>query len=74
MELQEDETLVDADYPFVTCGVYEWERTAETSQERAQRFYLGAVVWVAVSSAKSYRLRIRLAFEGTAMRNREYIG
>jgi hypothetical protein len=74
VELQEEETLTEADYPFVTCGVQEWQRTAESALQRAERFYTGATIWIAVSSFRQYRLRYRFAFEGTAMRNREHIG
>lgn len=73
VELQEGETLADADYPFVTAGVQEWQRTAQTEHERAERFYTGARVWISVSSSKAYRLRHRFAFEGTVVRHREHI-
>lgn len=75
VELQEDETLVEGDYPFVTLGVQEWQRTEQTTEDDITlRFYTGAVVWIAVTASKSYRLRHRLAFEGTAMRQRQHIG
>lgn len=73
VELQENETLVDGDYPFTACGVSEW-RTTELADERAQPFYTGAVVWIRVDANFPYRLRFRFAFEGTVVRNREHIG
>lgn len=73
VELQEGETLVAGDYPHVAAGVQEWERTAQTGFAEAERFYTGARVWISVSSSKAYKLRHRLAFEGTVMRHREHI-
>lgn len=60
------------DYPFVNCGVQTW-LTTDATQNPAQVFYLGAVVWIMVSSEASYALTHRFSFEGKAMRNREYI-
>lgn len=73
VELQEGETLVAGDYPFTSCGISEWQTTVPR-QEESQLFYLSAIVWIRVQASKSYRLRFRFAFEGTAMRNRELIG
>lgn len=73
VELQENETLVDGDYPFTACGVLEWTTTV-AADERAQLFYTGAVVWIRVDAGTQYRLRFRFAFEGTVIRNREFVG
>jgi hypothetical protein len=72
VELQEDETLVDGDYPFTSCGISEWQTTAPRDVD-GKIFYLSGIVWISVVAAKSYRLRFRFGFEGIAMRNREYI-
>lgn len=73
VELQENQTLVDNDYPFTACGVSEWQTTV-ADDERGQLFYTGAVVWIRVDAGTSYRLRFRFAFEGTVIRNREFVG
>lgn len=72
VELAENETLVDGDYPFVSCGVSQWEVTKTEEDVAGLNYYLGAYVWVNVVSSKQYRLRFRLSFEGTAMKNVEY--
>ena len=72
VELMEDQVLVEGDFPFVTCGVQEWVLSGEASDDVPAR-YIGAVVWIRVSSATRYRLRFRLSFEGVAFRNAEFL-
>lgn len=71
VELQPDEYLVEGDYPFVSCGVSSWELTEVPADSTATAYYLGARVWINVSSAKVYALRFRLAFEGPLFKNVE---
>jgi hypothetical protein len=73
IELQPGETLEDGDYPFVTCGVSSWETTlAEEELNVRTPFYLGAYIYINVVASKQYRTRLRLSFEGIAVRNVEY--
>jgi hypothetical protein len=71
-ELQPGETLIAGDYPIVNCGVTRWETNEDPETRVGNVFYLGAYVWINVSSNSTYRMRFRLSFEGTAMRNVEY--
>ena len=72
VELAEGETLVDGDFPFVTCGVQAWITGEEVSDVRPVP-YIGAVVWIRVASSTRYQMRFRLSFEGMAFRNTEYL-
>lgn len=70
-EMLPGESLVEGDFPEITAGVSEWS-TTEGVDDRAIPFYLGAYLWISIKSSSSYRLRFRLMFEGTAMKNVEY--
>jgi len=72
VSLQDDEILADGDAPFVSCGVVDWLK-AENSENREPDIYLGATVWVNVSSGKDYALTHRFAFEGMAFKNIQFI-
>ncbi len=72
VELQPGEVLTPGEFPAVMCGVKEWQLTEVEADTRATPFYLGAYLWISVSSNISYRLRFRLSFEGIAMRNVEH--
>lgn len=73
VELQPGDTLVEGDYPFVTCGIAEWQTNTNVEDDTAKvPLYLGAYVYISVVSSKQYRLRFRLSFEGIAMKNVEY--
>jgi hypothetical protein len=71
VELKPGYELVDNDFPFVTAGVAEWNRT-ESADSAESLFYLGARVWIRVVSTTRYGLRFRFAFEGTTIRNVQY--
>jgi hypothetical protein len=71
-EVQPGQALVAGDYPEITLGVKEWHRSDIEIDSRAVPFYLGAYLWISIQSASTYRLRFRLSFEGTAVRNVEY--
>lgn len=73
VELQSGETLETGDYPFVSCGVAEWDiTTVEEDDDLMVPSYLGAAIYINVVSSKQYKLRFRLSFEGIAMKNVEY--
>lgn len=73
VELQPGEVLEAGDYPFVTCGISQWETTVVAEDDPAAiPMYLGAYVYINVVSSKQYGLRFRLSFEGIAMKNVEY--
>lgn len=71
VELIEGQSLVPSDFPFVTCGVSTWEtmQFEEATDGRGADYYIGAYLWVNVSSSTQYRLRFRFAFEGVAFKN-----
>lgn len=71
-EAQPGQALVSGDYPKITAGVREWHFADLELDDRAVPFYLGAYLWISIESTTSYRLRFRLSFEGTAIRNVEY--
>lgn len=71
-EIHPAESLVDGDFPEVTAGVREWHLNEHVGDSRAQRWYLGAYLWINVRSSTAYRMRFRLSFEGKAVRNVEY--
>ncbi len=72
VELQPNETLIAGSFPAVMCGVREWQLTEVERDIRAVPFYIGAFLWISISSNISYRLRLRLSFEGISMRNVEH--
>lgn len=73
VELQPGETLEEGDYPFVSCGISEWETNLVEEEETGKTpVYLGAAVYINVVSSKQYKLRFRLSFEGIAVKNVEY--
>jgi hypothetical protein len=72
VEVQPGEALVADDYPEITAGVREWQLSEVEIDERATPFYRGAYLWISIQSKSAYRLRFRLSFEGTSMRNVEY--
>ena len=74
VELQPDEILSPSDYPFVTCGIAEWETNTVDEDGNLLDFpiYLGAYIYINVVSSKQYKLRFRLSFEGIALKNVEY--
>lgn len=72
VELQTGETLVAGDFPYCMCGVSAWTTTEIADGSRDIPYYLGASIWINVSSTKPYKLRFQLSFEGLAMRNVEY--
>ncbi len=71
VEAQEGQELIPDDFPFVTCGVKEWE-VSNPEETQGKQYHLGAFVWISVSAKTAYRLRFRLSFEGIAFRNVEY--
>ncbi len=71
VELAEDETLTDGDFPLIMAGVGEWDLT-EIDNADEDPFYLGAKVWFNAVSKQSYAYLFRLSFEGVAVRNTEY--
>ena len=71
VEVAEGTELVSGDFPFVSAGVASWQVT-ETEDTNDVPIYLGAFVWIRVSSSTQYGLRFRFAFEGTALRNIEH--
>ena len=73
VELAEGEVLVPDDFPFVTCGVMEWE-TIEPKGANKGEYYVGATVWMAVDCKTPYRLRFRFSWDGIAFRNSSQIG
>ncbi len=72
VELQPNETLIAGEFPAVMCGVREWQLTEVERDDRAIPLYIGAFLWISISSNISYRLRFRLSFEGISMRNVEH--
>lgn len=73
VELQTGETLETGDYPFVSCGVSEWDTNVVEEEETVKTpLYLGAAIYINVVSSKQYKLRFRLSFEGIAIKNVEY--
>ncbi len=72
VELQPGETLTEGTFPSVMCGVKEYQLTEVEADTQATSFYIGAFLWIAISSTLSYRLRLRLSFEGVSMRNVEH--
>jgi len=78
VELVEGQELVSGDYPFVTVGVAEWvikETTEEDFiEKKIKPFYLGAKLWISVSSSKSYELTYSMVFEGVVMKNPQFYG
>lgn len=77
VELHEANTLKANDFPFVSAGVGEWvtEEPPEDYVEKGLKLiHTGAIVWLNVSSQYGYRLIFRLTFEGTAMKNPQYLG
>jgi hypothetical protein len=71
VELWEGETLQECNYPFVSCGVYEWV-TNEPELGKEVR-YLGANVWVRIVCTCDHLYRLQLSFEGIAFKNVELI-
>lgn len=78
VELVEGDSLIGGDFPFVTVGVAEWvtqEITEEDSiEKKIKPFYLGAKLWISVSSSKAYELAYSLVFEGIVMKNPQFYG
>ena len=78
VELVEGQELTSGDFPFVTVGVAEWvvkETTEEDFVEKKIKpFYLGAKLWISVSSSKSYELTYSMVFEGVVMKNPQFYG
>ena len=77
VELHKDNTLISNDFPFVSAGVGEWvtEEPPENYEEKGLKLITtGAIVWLYVSSQYGYRLIFRLTFEGTAMKNPQFLG
>lgn len=77
VELHKSNTLIANDFPFVSAGVGEWvtEEKPENYEERGLKLITtGAIVWLNVSSQYGYRLIFRLTFEGTAMKNPQFLG
>ncbi len=72
VEVQPDQQLIPNDFPEITVGVKSWETTDADGDTRSTPFYLGAFLWMSIGANSSYRLRFRLSFEGTTMRNVEY--
>lgn len=71
VELAEDETLTDGDFPLIMAGVGEWDLT-EIDNENEDPFYLGAKVWFNAVTQQQYAYLFRLSFEGVAVRNTEF--
>jgi hypothetical protein len=77
VELHSASTLQVNDYPFVSAGVGEWvtqEPPEHAVEKDLKLIHTGAIVWLNVSSQYGYRLIFRLTFEGTAMKNPQYLG
>jgi hypothetical protein len=73
VELQPGEVLEAGDYPFVSCGVSEWDTNIVEEDDTIKTpLYLGASIYINVVSSKQYNLRFRLSFEGIALKNVEY--
>jgi len=72
VELVPGETLVSGSFPAVYCGVKEWKLSEVEGDPRAEKFYLGAFLWISIDTSVSYNLRFRLSFEGISFRNVEY--
>jgi len=70
VELQPGEVLLPSAYPAVMCGVREWQVTEVEADDQTTPYYIGASLWIFVSSP--YLLRFRLSFEGITMRNVEH--
>lgn len=77
VELHPANSLQAGDFPFVSAGVGEWV-TQEPPEDYVEKglklIHTGAIVWLNVSSQQGYRLIFRLTFEGTAMKNPQYLG
>ena len=77
VELHPANSLLEGDFPFVSAGVGEWvtQDPPEDYMEKGLKLiHTGAIVWLNVSSQYGYRLIFRLTFEGTAMKNPQYLG
>ena len=76
VEKYEGSDFVDGDFPHVSAGVGAWEKIdVEDSVEKQILLpHVGANVWISVKSGRSYRLVFRLAFEGVAYKNPQYLG
>lgn len=77
VELHKSNTLLPNDFPFVSAGVGEWvtEEKPDNYEEKGLKLITtGAIVWLNVSSQYGYRLIFRLTFEGTAMKNPQFLG
>lgn len=77
VELHPSNELVSGDYPFVSAGVGEWiykEQPEDFAEKGLSLIHTGAIVWMNVRSQIGYRLIFRLTFEGTAMKNPQYLG
>jgi hypothetical protein len=72
VEAAPGQEIFEGDYPAVSCGVIGWETTEVEEDSRAIPYYLGAYAWLSVASGFPYKLRFRLSFEGTTLRNVEY--
>lgn len=72
VELADDETLVEDDYPHVSSGVAEWKTKQASENEQSNLLYSGATVWYRSVSSRSYRTRLRTSFEGIAFKNPQY--
>lgn len=72
VETLPDQILTVGDFPLVTVGVRSWHTTEADEDSQAKLFYLGAFLWISIGATTTYRLRFRLSFEGTTMRNVEY--
>lgn len=77
VELHESNTLIPNDFPFVSAGVGEWvteEPPVDYENKGLRLIHTGAIVWLNVSCQYGYRLIFRLTFEGTAMKNPQFLG
>jgi hypothetical protein len=72
VELQEDEVLTEGDYPHCTAGVALWDTKEASTNSAGRLLYLGATVWFRSVTARSYRLRLRMSFEGIMFKNPQY--
>ena len=68
VELEVDNTLVEGDFPFVGCGVASWEKST-VSNEVVEPRYLGANLYVNISSVSEYKMVLTAVFEGVAYQN-----
>ena len=76
VELVPGETLVDGDYPFVSAGVGQWvtkQDDEDFAEKQLKLLHTGAYVFINVRSQKSYRLIFRMAFEGVAFKNSQFL-